>query len=157
MSNEEFITAYEHAHAVCLPYIISDHCPCLITIPNGLKRNVRAFRFINYIIDKYDCIPNIKEEWKLHEKLKESQARIDKDPFNSKIREKVTVILQDYKEAMDDEYKLLSQKAKINWLKEEDKNNAYFHKVVKGRKHRSRIESICDENDVRHFGDDVPE
>nr|GEW86093.1 hypothetical protein [Tanacetum cinerariifolium] len=91
-----------------------------------------------------------------HEKLKETQAKIDRDPFNSKIREEVAVILQDYKEAMDDEYKLLSQKAKIQWLKEGDKNNAYFHKVVKGRKHRSRIESICDENKIRYFGDEVP-
>ncbi|GJS95347.1 ARID DNA-binding domain-containing protein [Tanacetum coccineum] len=60
---------------------------------------------------------------------------------------------------MDDEYKLLSQKAKINWLKDGDKNTAFFHKVVKGRKHKSRIESIesiCDDNGVRYFGDDVP-
>nr|GEY43989.1 hypothetical protein [Tanacetum cinerariifolium] len=41
----------------------------------------------------------------LKEKLKETQAKIDKDPFNSKIREEVTIILKDYKEAMDDEYK----------------------------------------------------
>ncbi|GJT83580.1 RNA-directed DNA polymerase, eukaryota, reverse transcriptase zinc-binding domain protein [Tanacetum coccineum] len=57
---------------------------------------------------------------------------------------------------MDDEYKLLSQKAMINWLKDGDKNTAFFHKVVKGRKHRSRIESICDDNGVRYFRDDVP-
>ncbi|GJS22085.1 hypothetical protein Tco_0450717 [Tanacetum coccineum] len=57
---------------------------------------------------------------------------------------------------MDDEYKLLSQKAMINWIKDGDKNTAFFHKVVKGRKHRSKIESICDDNGVRYFGDDVP-
>nr|GEV05254.1 hypothetical protein [Tanacetum cinerariifolium] len=165
ISNEKFITDYELAHAVFLPYIIFDHCPCLINIPNGLKKNGRTFRFINYIADKPEFILIVKKEWKLNvkgfqmyrlEKLKETQAKIDKDPFNSKIREEVTVILQDYKESMDDEYKLMSQKAKIQWLKEGDKNNAYFHKVVKGRKHRSRIESICDENKMRYFGDEVP-
>ncbi|GJV84365.1 hypothetical protein Tco_1524263 [Tanacetum coccineum] len=194
ISNEEFITTYDLAHDVFLPYIISDHCACLITIPNGLKKSVRAFRFINYIVDKPDFIPTVKEEWKLNvkgfqmhkvvqkmkmlkksmkrinwknrnlftkvlllkEKLKECQDKIDKYPFNLKIREEVAVILQDYKEAMDDEYKLMSSKAKINWLKDGDKNTAFFHKVVKGRKHRSRIETICDDNGVRYFGDEVP-
>nr|GEV47910.1 hypothetical protein [Tanacetum cinerariifolium] len=70
------------------------------------EKNERAFRFINYIADKPEFIPIVKEEWKLKEKLKETQAKIDKDPFNSKIREEFAIILQDYKEAMDDEYKL---------------------------------------------------
>nr|GEW11949.1 hypothetical protein [Tanacetum cinerariifolium] len=131
MSNEKFVIDYELAHAVFLPYIIFDHCPCLITIPNGLKKNGRTFRFINYIADKPEFIPIVKEEWKLNvkgfqmyrlvqkmkklkkhmkrlnwkngnlftkalllkETLKETQAMIDKDPFNSKIREEVANFL----------------------------------------------------------------
>nr|GEX18988.1 hypothetical protein [Tanacetum cinerariifolium] len=68
MSNDKFIIDYEHARAVFLPCIISDHCPYLITIPNGLKKNVKTFRFINYIADKPEFIPIVKEEWKLNVK-----------------------------------------------------------------------------------------
>ncbi|GJV19454.1 RNA-directed DNA polymerase, eukaryota, reverse transcriptase zinc-binding domain protein [Tanacetum coccineum] len=49
----------------------------------------------------------------------------------------------------EDEEKLLMQKAKVNWLKEGDKNTAYFHKVLKGRLNRNRIMSICDEDGTR--------
>ncbi|GKB77096.1 RNA-directed DNA polymerase, eukaryota, reverse transcriptase zinc-binding domain protein [Tanacetum coccineum] len=71
--------------------------------------------------------------------------------------EEETTILKEYKEAVMDENKLLAQKAMIKWMKDRDKNTAFFHKVVKGRKHRSRIESICDETGKRFYSEDVPE
>ncbi|GJX35260.1 ARID DNA-binding domain-containing protein [Tanacetum coccineum] len=86
----------------------------------------------------------------------EEESMTGSNDFEIIIKEEVAVILQYYKEAMDDKYKLLSQKSKINWLNDGDKNTAFFHKVVKGRKHKSRIESICNDNGVRYFGDDVP-
>ncbi|GKB94843.1 RNA-directed DNA polymerase, eukaryota, reverse transcriptase zinc-binding domain protein [Tanacetum coccineum] len=44
------------------------------------------------------------------------------------------------------EEKFISQKAKVDWLSEGDRNSAYFHKVVKGRRNRNRILNII--NDV---------
>ncbi|GJY32854.1 RNA-directed DNA polymerase, eukaryota, reverse transcriptase zinc-binding domain protein [Tanacetum coccineum] len=143
------------------------HCPSMIVISNGMKKNVRAFRFANHIVDKPDFISTIKEEWKLNmmgfqmykvvktmkklknpihmlnwkngnlftkvlllkDKLKEWKSKIDDDPFNTIIREKEAIILKEYREVM----------------------------VVKGRKHKNRIERICDENDKRFYGEDVPE
>ncbi|GJS34136.1 RNA-directed DNA polymerase, eukaryota, reverse transcriptase zinc-binding domain protein [Tanacetum coccineum] len=66
MSNEELIGAYGQYHAVFFPNIISNHCPFMIVIPNGLKKNVRSFRFANYIVDKPEFIPTIEKEWKLN-------------------------------------------------------------------------------------------
>ncbi|GJT57840.1 hypothetical protein Tco_0992894 [Tanacetum coccineum] len=40
---------------------------------------------------------------------------------------------------------MLYQQAKVEWLKEGDKNTTYFHQVVKGRKHKSHIDTVCDE------------
>ncbi|GKC90122.1 hypothetical protein Tco_1150771 [Tanacetum coccineum] len=88
--------------------------------------------------------------------LKEWQSKLDNDPFNAEIRKEETNILHEYREALSDENKLLKQKAKIEWLKEGDKNTTFFHKVVKGRKHLSRIESICNEDGRRFYGDDIP-
>ncbi|GJX35396.1 hypothetical protein Tco_0246953 [Tanacetum coccineum] len=85
----------------------------------------------------------------LKKKLHVIQAKIDKDPSNKSLRLEGVQVLSEYKEATSDEEKLLRQKAKITWLKEGDKNSAYFHKVLKGRMNRSRIMSICDEQGKR--------
>ncbi|GJW21025.1 RNA-directed DNA polymerase, eukaryota, reverse transcriptase zinc-binding domain protein [Tanacetum coccineum] len=57
----------------------------------------------------------------------------------------------------DDELKLLHQKAKINWLKEGDKNSAYFHSILRTKKNKSRVEKICKENRSRVDGEKVLE
>ncbi|GJW27374.1 RNA-directed DNA polymerase, eukaryota, reverse transcriptase zinc-binding domain protein [Tanacetum coccineum] len=90
-----------------------------------------------------------KKAAELKEKVNEVQGKIDKDPTNKELREEGADILKNYIEAAEDEEKLLMQKAKVNWLKEEDKNTAYFHKVLKGRLNRSRILSICAEDGTR--------
>ena len=41
---------------------------------------------------------------------------------------------------------LLRQKAKIKWLTEGDRNTKYYHKVIKDRQNRNRINSITDSN-----------
>ncbi|GJT18473.1 RNA-directed DNA polymerase, eukaryota, reverse transcriptase zinc-binding domain protein [Tanacetum coccineum] len=42
--------------------------------------------------------------------------------------------IKEYVEAVQDEESLLCQQAKVEWLKEGDRNTAYFHKIVQGRK-----------------------
>ncbi|GKA35159.1 RNA-directed DNA polymerase, eukaryota, reverse transcriptase zinc-binding domain protein [Tanacetum coccineum] len=67
----------------------------------------------------------------LKTKLQNVQSMIDKDPTNKVLRAKGVEVLQEFKEAVRDEEKLLRQKTKVTWLKEGDKNSAYFHKVIK--------------------------
>lgn len=93
----------------------------------------------------------------LKDKLKEWQSKIDNDPYNNELKKEGVEILKEYKEAISDEGKLLLQKTKIEWLQEGDRNSAYFHKILKSRHHKSRIESICYENGQRFEGDKVPE
>nr|GEX50584.1 hypothetical protein [Tanacetum cinerariifolium] len=42
-------------------------------------------------------------------------------------------------------------KAKIKWLKVGDINNAYFHKVLKSKNHKSRINAVRDVNDFEPY------
>ncbi|GJR30057.1 hypothetical protein Tco_1106289 [Tanacetum coccineum] len=67
------------------------------------------------------------------------------------------MILNEYNTARNDEEKLFLQKAKIDWLSEKDKNSKFFHYVLKGRAHRSKIETVNDENGIRHDGAQVAE
>ncbi|GJR62664.1 probable L-cysteine desulfhydrase, chloroplastic [Tanacetum coccineum] len=92
----------------------------------------------------------------LRDKLNEWQSKLDTDPFNTEFKVEESKALSEYRDAANDENKLLKQKAKIKWLREGDKNTAFFHKVMKGRKHINRIESICNEEGIRFYGNDVP-
>jgi hypothetical protein len=68
MGNGEFMGRFTNAQAFFLPYLISDHSPAILSIPNRLKKKNRPFRFSNYITDKQDFIPIVQQEWcKSHE------------------------------------------------------------------------------------------
>nr|GEZ70282.1 hypothetical protein [Tanacetum cinerariifolium] len=99
-----------------------------VTISKGLKNKKKAFRFMNYIADTKE--------------------------FSECVEVKV---LNEYLEALKDELKLLQQKAKIKWLSKGDQNTSYVHGILKSKKHKGIIKSICDENDTRYNGDKVAE
>ena len=69
----------------------------------------------------------------LRGKLHDIQTKIDKDPLNKTLRNEEVQAIGEYNSALQDEEKLLCQKAKVDWLKEGDRNSAYFHKVSKER------------------------
>lgn len=73
------------------------------------------------------------------------QIKVDKDPHNSMLKQEDSMILNEYNIAAKDEEKLLAQKAKIDWLCDGDTNSKFFHIVLKGRAHKSRIEAVHDE------------
>ncbi|PWA99191.1 RNA-directed DNA polymerase, eukaryota, Reverse transcriptase zinc-binding domain protein [Artemisia annua] len=88
--------------------------------------------------------------------LDEVQCALDLDPFNVDLREEEACYLNAFNKAILKEECFLKQKAKVEWLRVGDSNSAYFHKVVKSRKARSRIDSIYDGNGVQLVEDQVP-
>ncbi|GJS71118.1 putative RNA-directed DNA polymerase, eukaryota, reverse transcriptase zinc-binding domain protein [Tanacetum coccineum] len=92
---------------------------------------------------------------KLKAELERVQKDLDKDPYFSVMREEEMVYSNAYKNALLDEERLLRQKSKIEWLKEGDLNNAFFHNSLKGRLNKSRIESIIDDEGQSFTGADV--
>ncbi|KAJ0954856.1 putative RNA-directed DNA polymerase [Helianthus annuus] len=92
-----------------------------------------------------------KEQGNLTEKVRKLsyelglvQEAMVKDPHNQDIRDEEAGYVSALKRAMVDEEIFLQQKAKVGWLKAGDQNSAYFHKAVKGRQNKSRINSILD-------------
>ncbi|GJZ85565.1 RNA-directed DNA polymerase, eukaryota, reverse transcriptase zinc-binding domain protein [Tanacetum coccineum] len=115
----------------------------------AMKKHMRRFNRQN---------GNVFEKVKfLQTKLARVQECLDKDPFNSLLREEEMIYASAYREAAIDEERLLKQKTKIKWLKEGDSNSSYFHNVIKGRVSRSRIKVVYDGLGKAYYGDSVPD
>ncbi|GJV08696.1 RNA-directed DNA polymerase, eukaryota, reverse transcriptase zinc-binding domain protein [Tanacetum coccineum] len=160
MISEAFMDKYSESHGIFMPYLISDHSPALLKLPNGMARRRKAFRFSIFVTDDKEFIPTVKKAWKLdieghmmvnklRECLKDSQAEVDKNPHNDNVKSKSCQVHKEYYDAMRDENNLLMQKAKIEWLKDGDRNTEFFHKIIKGRIHKGRIMTICNEKGKR--------
>ncbi|GJR52988.1 hypothetical protein Tco_1403509 [Tanacetum coccineum] len=91
-------------------------------IPNGVQKRKSSFRFSNFITDKKEFLPTYGEvnerAEKLREKVKECQKEVDMFPHDERIKDKSRIILKECHKAIQDEYSLLCQKAKVEWLNE---------------------------------------
>ena len=90
----------------------------------------------------HDCVASLRHE------LDEVQIALDKDPSSNILREDQARYLKVFNEAVIDEERFLKQKAKVEWLKVGDSNSAYFHKTVKSKVNRCRIEVVIDLTNV---------
>ncbi|GJR19680.1 putative ribonuclease H-like domain-containing protein [Tanacetum coccineum] len=139
MVSESFHEDFARSQAIFLPFMISDHSPAVL----GYKMYslVKKMKALKPVLNKMN--------WKngdltvkvgnLRELLKESQAAVEKNPHDQNLRKKSIEIMEEYCVAVKDEEKLLAQKARIDWLNEGDKNSAFFHKIIKGRRSRNRF------------------
>ncbi|GKF09071.1 hypothetical protein Tco_0043295, partial [Tanacetum coccineum] len=93
---------------------------------------------------------------KLRTELDEVQKAIDMDPINCNLRDEEAVYLQAFNEAKIDEERFLKQKAKIEWLDVGDSNSSFFHKSIKSRNQRSRIDMIKNAENMEVNGTGVP-
>lgn len=62
MVNEAFLDTFRTAHSMFQPYIISDHSPAILIIPKGGVKKKKAFRMTNFITEKEEFLPVVKEE-----------------------------------------------------------------------------------------------
>ncbi|GJR09099.1 hypothetical protein Tco_0791751 [Tanacetum coccineum] len=169
MVNDEFLKVYYRAHGVFLPFLVSDHNAAVMIFPEGLPKKEEEIRGCQMfkVVKKLKSLkkPLNQLNWKhgnlfdkanaLRDKLKVDQKEYENDPFNKEKRCAAIKTLEEYSNVSADELKLLHQKAKVKWLLEGDKNTAYFHSILKKRKHKSRVESICDEKGDRFEGEEV--
>ncbi|GKA32676.1 hypothetical protein Tco_0719043 [Tanacetum coccineum] len=92
----------------------------------------------------------------LHE-LDEVQKALDDNPADSFLREEEAVYLQAFNKAKLDEDRFLKQKAKVEWLEAGDANSPYFHKSIKSRNQRCRIDVVLDNANVEVSCAHVPD
>ncbi|GJQ97557.1 polypyrimidine tract-binding protein homolog 2 isoform X1 [Tanacetum coccineum] len=107
----------------------------------NLKKPLRKL-----MIDKGNLSCNVGDE--IRGELDTIQTQLDIDPFNIRLREIEAANVVAFNQAVLDEEMFLKQKAKISWLKDGDSNTAYFHKSVKSRVSRSRIDVISNSDGI---------
>nr|GEV46298.1 hypothetical protein [Tanacetum cinerariifolium] len=103
-----------------------------------------------------DEVSNLHDESMAEMQGERVQKSLDKDPYNALLKEEEMVYSRAYTDAVLDEEKLLKLKTKIEWLKEGDHNTMYFHKVLKCRVRKSRIEVVTNDAGNTFYGDDIP-
>ncbi|PWA89784.1 RNA-directed DNA polymerase, eukaryota, Reverse transcriptase zinc-binding domain protein [Artemisia annua] len=84
------------------------------------------------------------------DKLQKAQSDLDNNPHCEFFKKCEVQALNEYNTAITDEEEFLFQKANIEWMSKGDRNNEYFHKLLKSRRQASRIMSICDDNGARN-------
>ncbi|GJZ30045.1 RNA-directed DNA polymerase, eukaryota, reverse transcriptase zinc-binding domain protein [Tanacetum coccineum] len=113
MVNSDFIDHYGNVNARFLPFLISDHSPVVLHIPNTLEKKKKSFRFSNFVADKEEFIDVLA--WKkgnlfqsvkiLEDELKKAQMEVEANPNCKGIKEKLSNVLQEYNEVIIDEEK----------------------------------------------------
>ncbi|GKB70529.1 putative RNA-directed DNA polymerase, eukaryota, reverse transcriptase zinc-binding domain protein, partial [Tanacetum coccineum] len=168
MCNGAFVEKFVNSNALFLPFVASDHTPAAVEIPIISRAKPRPFKFANFLADKEEFLP-IKPLRKLkfaqgdlakkvvesrHE-LERVQAMMVDDSHNFVLRNKEIECLKVYKDAMRDEESMVKQRAKVSWLSEGDANTKFFHKTVKGKLNRNRIENVEDMDGLMFYGQHV--
>ncbi|GJT67199.1 putative reverse transcriptase domain, reverse transcriptase zinc-binding domain protein [Tanacetum coccineum] len=116
-----------------------------------LKSLKKLLRKLLY--DKGNLHDNVN---KLIIEMERVQTDLDLDPSNHDLQDKEVVYVRAFTEALIMEERFLKQKAKVEWLNVGDSNSAYFHKSVKGRTSRNRIDVVTDLSGDLITGDGVP-
>ncbi|GJV61916.1 RNA-directed DNA polymerase, eukaryota, reverse transcriptase zinc-binding domain protein [Tanacetum coccineum] len=122
----------------------------MFVLAKRLKNMKKHMRRLN------KCNGNVFMKLKfLKTKLERVQRSLDKDPLNVLLKEEEMIYSKAYSDDVLDEEILMKQKMKFEWLREGDHNYAYFHKVLKGRVSKSRIEVVSDDSGNTFYGDEI--
>ncbi|XP_021979838.1 uncharacterized protein LOC110875957 [Helianthus annuus] len=118
MGNSQFIAQFPNAVAIFYPARLSDHCPCVLKVPEEGKVKHRSFKFANFLIHKPDFSQgNLhKKVHDLRAKLDDVQQNVDIDPSSLSLREEEASTRRVYQEALLDEERFLKQKSKVDWI-----------------------------------------
>ncbi|GJS65356.1 hypothetical protein Tco_0679920 [Tanacetum coccineum] len=156
MANLDFYESFVGASACFQPYRVSDHSSAILRIPMSSNQKLRPFKFFNILVDNPKFKDVVANGWNVSmsgfwmfrivkrlKMLKKPLRKLLFDQGNDNMKQP-----QAFNEASLLEERFLIQKAKVEWLKLDDANTAYFHKVVKSQATRNRIDAVTDNNGV---------
>ncbi|KAL9232349.1 hypothetical protein vseg_007472 [Gypsophila vaccaria] len=104
-------------------------------IVTKLKQLKQPLKALNK--DKYSDIEVLAAE--KEKELEAIQEELGKNPVNISLREEEHRVRQNYSQLKEARDSYLLQKSKQKWSLEGDLNTAYFHGVIRGRMHRTKV------------------
>ncbi|GJU85498.1 RNA-directed DNA polymerase, eukaryota, reverse transcriptase zinc-binding domain protein [Tanacetum coccineum] len=134
--------------------IITQHDRFKEVVKNGWEVHVSGFLMYN-VVKKFRNLKKpfrklLYENGNIHKnvdvlrvELDRVQTDLDQDPNNISLRDEEAAYVIEYSDALLLQERFLRQKAKIQWLKEGDSNSAFFHKTVKSKVNKSRINVVA--------------
>ncbi|XP_021979570.1 uncharacterized protein LOC110875674 [Helianthus annuus] len=63
LGNTPFVTTFPSSVVIFHPYRISDHCPCILKIPEVGMLKPRSFEFANFLVYKPEFMEIVKKTW----------------------------------------------------------------------------------------------
>ncbi|GKE88177.1 reverse transcriptase domain-containing protein [Tanacetum coccineum] len=120
---------------------------CVVQKLKSLKKPI--YKLLYGHGNLYENVKRLKVE------VDKVQADLDADPFNPNLCEEEAAYVQAFNDALIMEERFLKQKEKIEWLRVGDSNSVYFHKMVKSRVSRNRIDGMSNSDRVIVSGDQV--
>ncbi|PWA58015.1 Gamma interferon inducible lysosomal thiol reductase GILT [Artemisia annua] len=66
MCNFFFVDIFFNANALFLPFVASNHTPAVVEIPVIASAMPRPFKFVNFLADKAEFLPIVKDVWDRH-------------------------------------------------------------------------------------------
>ncbi|GKC48986.1 hypothetical protein Tco_1071731, partial [Tanacetum coccineum] len=157
LMDKKIITFVEHQAELSKPAATFEKAECgtglyrsVWSPTNDNNNNSHCFRVLAAVSNLYANVVHCRDE------LDSVQTLLDIDPYNTSLRAKEAACVVAFNEAALLEERMLKQRAKITWLKEGDSNSTYFHKAVKSRVSRSRIDAMTNMEGVLCENEQVP-
>eukprot|EP00253_Pinus_taeda_P010145 PITA_10145 len=156
--NISFLSSFAASHTKILNATASDHFPILLTMESHPHLGPIPFRYNPLWRNNAEAEAIIETTWKQH--VEGSPSHI----WETKIRN-IRKALREWEKASYQEPKKIKQKlmhikreeetkwrfkSRQLWLKEGDKNTAYFHKQATARKIRNNVNAITDSEGNHH-------
>ncbi|GKA95672.1 RNA-directed DNA polymerase, eukaryota, reverse transcriptase zinc-binding domain protein [Tanacetum coccineum] len=66
MCNDAFVEKFVNSNALFLPFVASDHTPTVVEIPVISRAKPRPFKFANFLANKEEFFPIVKNVWDSH-------------------------------------------------------------------------------------------
>ncbi|KAA3484076.1 reverse transcriptase [Gossypium australe] len=142
----EFFPNYQIEH---LTHSFSDHCPLLLDTMGGSRMDMqhkgRKFRFEAKWCLESSFDGTIRRWWEDYSDSVPNKLEIMDDVLVEIVEVQLDLNLEADKEEI-----FWEQRARVNWLKNGDRNTSYFHRMAGQRHSHGRISELVDDNGVRH-------